>query len=177
MGGYAVAAPLALGGPPGWVAWAVTGTVLTVGAIWAGNEVYEATRDRAEPTTAPTTGTVAQTDTRTCETCARPYSVRVHAQGRDIGGTTRSTIGAPPLTQVGTPIPAAAGVALSQATWALLQRRQRQARAAAKASLDAFILARPPAGFTGQRSFYGPDRSGGKRYDVDSYGPGPNFIA
>lgn len=51
MGGYAIMAPAALGGPPGWLLWAVGGTAIIVGTVVLGREVYEATRpdDMAPP--------------------------------------------------------------------------------------------------------------------------------
>lgn len=172
MNGYAIMAPAALGGPPGWIAWAVGGTVITVGTVLLGKEIYDATR--ADPV--PTTRAVPRTDTRTCENCARPYSITVHAQGTDCGGTTGSTISAPALVNPGAPFPAAAGVGLSGATWALLSRRQASVRTTAKARLETWILNRPPGGFLGQKTFPASDPSGGKRYDTDSYGPSPNYI-
>ncbi|GFE52387.1 hypothetical protein So717_41400 [Roseobacter cerasinus] len=59
----------------------------------------------------------------------------------------------------------------------MLNRRQRNVRTQAKARLESWIAARPPAGYLGEKTFPASDPSGGKRYDVDSYGPSPNFIA
>ena len=174
MGGYAIMAPAALGGPPGWVLWAVGGTIITVGTILLGKEVYDATRADPVPTTrAPA---IPNTDVRPCENCARPYSIRVHAQGIDCGGTAGSTIGAPALANPTVPFPAAAGVALAGATWGVLTRRQRNVRILALANMERWILARPPAGFLGKRTFLASDPAGGKRYDTDSFGITPNYI-
>jgi hypothetical protein len=174
MAGYATLSPALAGGPPGWVLWAVGGTVLTVGALWATSKAVDMARsrvgERAEPRVIPRAVP--------CERCEppRPYAVRVHAQGRDCGGTSSSTIGAPPYTRIGVPITSGEGVALSAATWAILNRSQRSARTLAKARLDTWVLARPPGGFLGQKTFPASDPSGGKRYDVDSYGPSNNFV-
>ncbi len=168
MSGYAILAPAALGGPPGWVIWAVGGTAITVGTIFLGKKVYDATQDRSRA--------VPRTDTDTCQNCKRPYSITVHAQGTDCGGTTASTIGAPALVSVGVPFPAAAGVALSNATWGLLTKSQKKVRTAAKVKMETWILNRPPGGFLGQKTFPASDPSGGKRYDTDSYGPDNNYI-
>jgi hypothetical protein len=166
MNGYAIMAPAALGGPPGWVVWAVGGTAITVGTIFLGKKVYDATQAPAIP----------KTDAQTCENCKRPYSITVHAQGTDCGGTTSSTIGAPSLVSVGVPFPAAAGVALAEATWGVLTKSQKKVRTIAKAKMQGWILARPPSGYLGQKTFPASDPSGGKRYDTDSYGPSPNYI-
>jgi hypothetical protein len=174
MNGYAIMAPAALGGPPGWVAWAVGGTVITVGTVLLGKEVYD--RTVAAPNTTTRDRAVPQTTTRTCETCPRPYSITVHAQGVDCGGTSASTIGASALVNPSTPFPAASGVALSNVTWAMLSRRQQSVRAGVKVKLESWILARPPSGFLGQKSFPVLGMAGGVRYDTDSYGPSPNYI-
>lgn len=179
MAGYATLSPALAGGPPGWVVWAVGGTILTVGAVLVGSQALEMarSRDRAEPRVIPRTDACSASGTRQHCPNQRPYSVRVHAQGTDCGGTPRSTIGAPALSRQGSPITAGEGVALSIATWSLLSRTQRNTREMAKVSLEAFILARPPAGFLSKRSFPASDRRGGKRYDVDSFGPSANFIS
>ncbi|SDW34146.1 hypothetical protein SAMN04488001_0907 [Litoreibacter albidus] len=174
MNGYAIMGPAALGGPPGWALWAIGGTIITVGTVLLGNEVYQATR--AEPRAEPRAPAVPTTDTCATGNCPRPYSVRVHAQGMDCGGTSGSTIGAPAFVST-TPIPAATAIGLSQATWAMLGRRQRSIRTQAKVRLERYVLARPPAGYLGEKTFAASDPSGGKRYDVDSYGSTPNFIA
>lgn len=174
MSGYAIMAPAAVGGPPGWVLWAVGGTVITVGTVLLGKEVYDATR--AEPVPTTTAPAVPNTDTRVCTTCPRPYSITVHAQGTDCGGTSASTIGAPAMVNQGVPFPAATGVVLSNVTWALLARRQKNIRTLAKVRLERYVLARPPAGYLGQKTFPATDPSGGKRYDTDSYGPSPNYV-
>lgn len=156
----AAAAPLAGAGPPGWLALAVIG----VGSlIW-----YASTRDAAPVVSTPTT----ETDTQT-KKCDRPWTARVHAQGNDCGGTSSSTIGAPPIIKSAAPITRAEGMALSNATWAILNKRQQAIRIQAKTQLERYINATPPLG---QRSFPATDRSGGKRLDIDNYGCTPNFV-
>lgn len=174
MGGYAIMAPAALGGPPGWLLWAVGGTAITVGTVVLGREVYEATRpdDRAPPI-APA---VPTTDTCVSGNCPRPYSVRIHAQGSDIDGTSGGTKGAPPLVS-STPITVAATLALSQATWAMLTKREKKVRTGVKMQLERWVIKRPTNGFLGQKSFEVPSVRGGIRYDIDSFGTSPNLIS
>jgi hypothetical protein len=119
----------------------------------------------------------SRTQTRdvTVEDCPkRPWSVRVQAQGTDIGGTSGATVGAPPIVQK-SPIPASAGVALAGATFALLGSRQQRNRADAFEKCVEFIEARPPGGFLGTKSLYGLSRDN-NRFDIDSFGVSPNFI-
>ena len=181
MTGYAILSPALAGGPPGWVVWAVGGTVLTIGAIWAGSEVYEMSRagprDRVEPRSVPRTRTCERAGNRQdCEE-SRRYTARVQAQGTDCGGTTKSTIGVPALTKT-VPITVAEGLGLSTGTWALLSRSQRRVRADAKVRADEYISSGPSVGGRlREKSFPASDRSGGKRYDVDTYGSGPSFIS
>jgi|ERR1700754_1132802 len=180
MAGYAALSPALIGGPPGWVAWAVGGTVLTVGTLLIGREVYEMsrtrTRERVEPRAIPRAETCERTGSQ--QDCGPPrrYTARVHAQGTDCGGTTGSTIGMPALTKT-VPISVGEGLALSAGTWGLLNRSQRTVREVAKARADEYILTGPGAGGRlGQRSFPAIDRRGGKRYDVDCFGSGPSFV-
>ena len=111
------------------------------------------------------------------EDCAppRPWSVRVHARGDARRGASGSTVGAPPLVQQ-SPILVAQGVGLAAATFALLAGRIQRNLQAAYTKCTQFITARPPAGFLGSKSFYGLSRDN-NRFDMDSYGPSPNFIA
>ncbi|MBL3576397.1 hypothetical protein JMK10_19470 [Rhodovulum sulfidophilum] len=153
------ALPLTFAGPPGW---AVLGVVGLGTLLW-----YGATRERAPAV--PRT----ETDTQT-KTCDRPWTVRVHAQGNDCGGTSSSTIGAPPIVKTSAPVTRAEGIALSNATWALLNKRQQAIRVQSKTKLERYINSNPPLG---QRSFPASDRSGGKRMDIDNYGCSPNFLA
>lgn len=162
----AAAAPLIAFGPPGWAAFAVL-TVGTVGlAALAASRSRSISRSRAEP--------IARTDVAPCP--PRPWSVRVHAQGTDIGGTTGSTTGAPPIVQM-SPISAGQGVALATATYGMLGRRQQQNRAVAYEKCIEFIQSRPAnGGFLGSKSFYASSRDN-NRLDVDSYGPSNNFVS
>ena len=181
MSGYAALSPALLGGPPGWVAWAVGGTLLTVGTLLIGHQVYELSRERARERVEPR----AVPRVRTCEragsqqNCEEPrrYTVRVHAQGTDCGGTTGSTIGVPALTKP-VPITVGEGLALSAGTWALLNRSQKAVREVAKLRADQYIIGGPSAGgrFL-QHTFPASDRRGGKRYDVDCFGSGPSFVS
>lgn len=181
MAGYATLSPALAGGPPGWVVWAVGGTLLTIGAIWVGSEVYEMSRvrprERVEPHAVPRA--------RTCERAGvledcketRRYTARVHAQGTDCGGTSGSTIGVPALTKT-VPITVVEGLGLSAGTWDMLSRSQRNVREDAKVRADEYISNGPSAGGRfGQRSFPASDRRGGKRYDVDCFGSGPSFVS
>lgn len=72
----------------------------------------------------------------------------------------------------------AEGLLLSAATFALLSRGQREVLSFAQEKANAWIARLPPGGFLGKKSFYG---AGGKRekdrFDVDSFGCSPNFIA
>jgi hypothetical protein len=105
------------------------------------------------------------------------YGARVHAQGTDCGGRTGSTIGAPGINQA-TSVTVAQGLGLSDATWALLNRTQRSVRTQAKDNADQYIRDSPAAGGRlGKKSFPAIDRSGGKRYDVDTFGDGPSFTS
>lgn len=161
------AAPLLAGGPPGWLAYGV----IVVGGGIAGYLLYDELTDDDAPAVPNTT---TNTDTQTRE-CDRPWTCRVHAQGTDCGGTTGSTIGAPPIIKPSAPVTIAEGLALSAATFAMLNRRQAAVRVQAKARADRYIQNRPP--LNTQRSFPASDRRGGKRYDVDNYGCTPNFLA
>lgn len=160
------AAPLLGAGPPGWVAYAV----VVGGGVLVTYLAYDtATSNRAKTRT----GTQTATDTEV-RRCDRPWTARVHAQGSDCGGTSSSTIGAPPLVKRSAPVTQAEGLALSNATWSMLGSRQQAIRAQAKARLERYIQSRPPLG---QRSFPASDPSGGKRFDLDNYGCTPNFVA
>ncbi len=154
----AAAAPLVVAGPPGWL---VLGVIGVGGLIW-----YSKTRDQ----TTPVPATRADTQTKTCD---RPWTAHVHAQGKDCGGLSTSTIGAPTLVKQHAPVTRAEGLALSNATWAMLNRNQQKIRAQSKVQLERYINSNPPRG---QKSFPASDRSGGKRYDVDNYGCSPNFL-
>lgn len=161
----AAAAPALAFGPPGWAVFAVA--VLGTAAI--GILAYERSpaHSRARADT--------KADAVPVEECPnkRPWSVRVQAQGIDIGGTSGSTIGAPPIVQQ-SPIAAAQGVALASATYALLTSRQQKVRMVAYPKCVAFITS--CGGFLGKRTFQ--DRVGESvRFDVDSFGPSPNFIS
>lgn len=115
------------------------------------------------------------TSKRVCVECPRPWSVRTHAQGSDIGGTSGATVGASPIVKT-SPITVAEGVALAAATYGLLTRSQMKNLAGAYEGCVSFISKRPPYGFLGSRSFYGIGRDN-NRFDVDSFGPSNNFIA
>ena len=165
----AAAAPLVAFGPPGWVALGV----ITVGT--AGVMIWQATRNRSSDRAVPRAEPRAVP--QPCQDCQRPWSVRVHAQGTDVGGTTGSTVGAPPIVKRSGPVTTGEGVGLAGATYALLTRRQQGNLAGAYERCLQFIRARPAnGGFLGSRSFYGASRDN-NRFDVDSYGPSPNFVS
>lgn len=158
----AAAAPALAFGPPGWVVFAVAVVATAAVGVMAYERGRTRTRERAEPR--------AEDVPRV--PCPRPWSVRVHAQGTDIGGTSGATIGAPPIVQT-SPISKAQGAALAGATFALLTSRQQSNLALAYGKCVAFIESCP--GFLGSRSFYGRSRDN-NRFDVDSYGISPNFV-
>lgn len=171
MGGYAVAAPLNAAGPWGTVAWVIVGTGLTIAAA-AG--LMELSKSRETSTTTSTTTTATKTKT---ETCRQYYAVRIHAQGVDCGGTSSSTIGAPPVIQT-IPVLVVQGLALSLATRALLTRTQLKNRTLEIPKAEAYIVRGPTrGGYYGPKSFVNPLLRGGIRYDVDCYGCGNSFVA
>ena len=103
------------------------------------------------------------------------YTVRVHAQGEDCGGTTGSTIGAPALT-LPMPVPVADGLRLSAETQGLLNRRQLNVRSQVIAKAEDYIRRGPTEGGRfGPKSFVVRKVRGGLRYDVDCFGDGPSF--
>ncbi|MCF0043636.1 hypothetical protein [Dyadobacter fanqingshengii] len=182
MAGYGALAPALAGGPPGWVIWAVGGTALTIGAIWAGTELLENEREvtisRAEPRVIPKARQCAKgSSTQDCPNNKR-YGARVHAQGVDCGGESGSTIGAPGISRYVFPVTVLEGITLSDVTWAMLTKSQKSIREIAKAKADAYIITGPASGGRlGKKTFPADDRSGGKRYDVDTFGDGPSFIS
>jgi hypothetical protein len=162
----AAAAPALVLGPPGWIVFAAA-----VAATAATAVILAQTSSRSESRSEPKARDIIVED------CAPPrrWRVRVHAQGTHVGGTSGSTVGAPPLNQP-SPILVAQGVALADATFALLTARVQKNLQAAYEKCTQFIRVRPPHGFLGQKSFYGLSRDN-NRFDVDSFGPSPNFIA
>jgi len=162
------AAPAIAAGPPGWVVFALA----LAGSAALGALAGRHASSRSRSTSIPRTRDV------TIEDCPprRPWSVRVHAQGTDIDGTSGSTIGAPPVTQTSGPVCVAQGVALAGATFAMLEARPQRNLEPAFDRCVRFIEARPPAGFLGKRSFYGRSNDN-NRFDVDSFGPSNNFVS
>lgn len=177
MGTMVAGAPLLAGGPPGWLAYAALGVVTLVGGAIIVNSMDD-DDDWAETT--PTTGTQTQTDTdrRTCNT---PYTVRIHAQGAVIGGTSGATaIGLPPVVNPSAPIPVSQGLALATGVLGTLPRRARNTLSPAKVRMDRWMTRLPASGgFLGMKSHYPMGRAGpgGDRFDCDSFGCSPNFIA
>lgn len=107
----------------------------------------------------------------------RRYTVAVHAQGTDCGGETKSTIGAPAVTKP-IPLTVAEGLALSQATQAMLNRTQLNIREQVIAQAHKYIKTGPAGGGRfGKKSFPVLGIRGGIRYDVDCHGDGPSFVA
>jgi len=162
----AAAAPALAFGPPGWLVFAAAVVATVVVAGLAAEHSQSRPRSRSRPEAQPTENAIPKED------CPRPWSVRVHAQGTDIGGTSGSTVGAPAIVQ-GSPITVAQGVALAGATLALLTSRQQRNLAPAFEKCVAFIES--CRGFLGKKSFYGLSRDN-NRFDVDSFGPSPNFV-
>lgn len=172
MAGYVVTAPLNLAGPWGTVAWIVAGTVVTVGAAVGLVKLEESIRadSRAKDIAIPHTGT--RTETKKCDV----YSVRVHAQGVDCGGTSSSTIGAPALVKP-VPISVAEALLLSAATQVLLNRTQRKDRTIEIAKAENYIRRGPGGGgYYGPKSYLNFKLRGGIRYDVDCLGCGRSLI-
>ena len=159
-------APALEAGPPGWVAWAGLGIITGVGV----GIMY-----MASSKTETKTNTKVKTDTQTCEP---PWAEHVHAQGIDIGGTTKSTIGAPTVESCIAPIPVLEGIASAHATNAMLTEYQAKNR---KEQLPKLLkwLSNLPAngGFLGKHSFPNNKIPGGIRFDLDSFGRSNNFIS
>lgn len=171
MSGLLTLSPLLGFGPPGWVAWAVGGTVLTVATVVAGEAVLKTMQSR----TVSDTKAVPITGARK-ECPKQRFVVRVQAQGIDCGGTSASTIAAPALVKP-VPILVVEGLALSMQTWGLLSRTQKEIRTIAKGKADTYI-SRGPAngGYYGKKTFPAADQRGGKRYDVDCEGTGRSLV-
>jgi hypothetical protein len=104
--------------------------------------------------------------------CPR-YSVQIHAQGDDCGGTGKSTIG-DTTGEKSVPITVAEGIALSSRVQGMLNRSQLKVRKNAIAKAEKWIRSRPPHGAWGQHTF---PVAGTKnlRYDVDCRGTGNSF--
>jgi hypothetical protein len=173
MGGYAVAAPTLLIPPPwGEAAWLVGGTVITVGGALG------ITYLMSKPSATTNTDAKAVPKATECQDCNKKrYTVRVHAQGADCGGTSASTIGAPALT-LPTPITVGQGLGLSATTQAMLGKRQLAVRAGVIAKAENYIQTGPASGGRiGQKSFPVFGVAGGIRYDVDCFGDGPSFVS
>lgn len=178
----AIAASPALAfGPPGWVvfALAVVATVAVAGVVGVGGAaLVNQAQNQSKAQSEAKPGVIVQCPASTSEATKekkqkRPWSIRVHAQGTDIGGTTGSTVGAPPIVQM-SPILVAQGVALAAATFALLTARQQNNLQLAYAKCVNFI--QTCGGFLGSKSFYGRSRDN-NRFDLDSYGPSNNLVA
>lgn len=168
MGTLVAGAPLLAGGPPGWLAYAA----LAVGTVVVGGAIYMS-RSRSESQSRSTDRTTART--ADCVPC-RLWSVVTHAQGKDMGGTSGSTVGALPLL-FSVPIPAMTGAAHAHSTYALLNDTQRKVRAGAFARALKWLGERPAnGGFLGKKSFEVDGVKGGIRFDIDSYGPSNNFV-
>lgn len=171
MAAAAPAAPLLAFGPLGWIAYAVavTGSVIIGGVI-----VHEMSRSHTR--TDSTTRTITDTARQPC----RQWTVRIHAQGMIIGGTRSSTArGLPPIVKP-SPVTVAEGLVLSTGVLGTLTKTQIKRLSPAKIKLDRFISARPRhGGFLSKKSKYpgGKDDGTGDRFDVDSFGCSPNFIA
>ena len=160
------ASPALAFGPPGWVVFGVA----VVGTLVVGGELaWTVSKSQAVPDSR------IQAKAKDCTTtdCPRPWSVRVHAQGTDIGGTSGSTTGAPAIVQT-YPVAIAQGIALAGATYTLLTKSQKANLAPAYDKCIEFI--QTCGGFLGQKSFYGRSRDN-NRFDVDSYGISPNFVS
>jgi hypothetical protein len=167
MGTFAAGLPLLAGGPPGWLAYAALG----LGTLVVGGAIYMSS-SKSETTTSSRTTARTEAD---CVRC-RTWSVRTHAQGIDMGGTTGSTLGAPPVV-LSQPISALTGAANANTTYALLTPSQARIRADAFTRALKWLSERPAnGGYLGQKSFEVNGVRGGIRFDIDSFGPSNNFI-
>ncbi len=163
----AVAATPALAfGPPGWAFFAV----VAIGTLVVGGAVIS----QSSSTTQSKSKTKTKVKDKTCEECLRPWSIRVHAQGTQIGGSSGSTIGVPAIINT-RPITIIEGITLSASTYALLTKSQKKNLSTSFQKCNTFILSRSPWGFLGKKSFYGTSRDN-NRFDIDSFGITPNFI-
>lgn len=168
MGTLVAGAPLLAGGPPGWLAYGL----LAVGTVVVGGAVYMSQPRTSERSRVSDRTTARPAD---CVPC-RQWTVRTHAQGTDMGGTSGSTLGAPPITLT-VPIPALTGAANAQSTYAMLDNTQRRVRTEAFAKALRWLSERPAnGGFRGQKSFEVSGVRGGLRFDIDSFGPSNNFV-
>jgi len=165
MGAAVAASPVLAAGPPGWAVF---------GVVVVGTAAYGLAMSSSRGQTGSRSRTEARS--RTVEECPDPWSVRVHAQGRIIGGTSGSTIGAPRILKQ-SPVTVAEGIGLAGETFAMLTRRQKKELELAHESCKRFIASRPPRGFLGSQGFRVKDRKGGNRIDLDSFGPSENFQA
>jgi len=171
MAGYALTWELNLAGPWGTVAWVVVGTGLTI-AMGAGMAKLEDELSKSR-TRAPA---VPLSRTAECEKCKR-YTARVHAQGKDCGGRTTSTIGVPALVK-SIPVTVAEGLLLSKGTQGLLNRSQLEIRVNVIVQAEKYIMDGPKVGGRlREKSFVVRGVRGGIRYDVDTYGDGPSFVS
>lgn len=159
------AAPALAFGPPGWVVFAVA--AVATAAVGALSFSQSQARSEDKPRAIPR-------DVAVQDCNRRPWSVRVHAQGTDIGGSTGSTVGAPPIVQM-SPVTTAQGIALAAATFSMLGARIQRNLEPGYERCVAFIRTRPPTGFLGKKSFFGRSHDN-NRFDVDSFGLTPNFI-
>ncbi|WP_133511551.1 hypothetical protein [Candidatus Thiosymbion oneisti] len=162
--GAIAAAPALAAGPPGWAVF---------GVVAVGTAAY----GLAMSSSRHQTKSASQTkDATHCRGKCRDnkWSARVHAQGKIIGGTTKSTVGAPAIFKQ-SPVTVAEGIGRAEATFGMLTRRQKKELQIAYEGCKRFIESCPLKGFLGKKSSYGENRKGGNRIDVDSYGPSENF--
>jgi hypothetical protein len=148
-----------------------TGAICAVEACEPQDDPALPENARPEQKVTPSTATAVKEDDK-----KKRYTVAVHAQGKDCGGKTSSTIGAPAITKR-FPITVAEGLDQSMATQALLKARQLKIRAKVIMQAHEYIETGPAKGGRfGKKSFVVPGVAGGIRYDVDCHGDGPSFI-
>ncbi|WP_089726262.1 hypothetical protein [Candidatus Thiosymbion oneisti] len=163
--GAIAAAPALAAGPPGWAVF---------GVVAVGTAAY----GLAMSSSRHQTKSASQTkDATHCRGKCRDnkWSARVHAQGKIIGGTTKSTVGAPAIFKQ-SPVTVAEGIGRAEATFGMLTKRQKKVLELDHESCKRFIESCPSnGGFLGSETFPKKRRKGGNRIDLDSYGPSNNF--
>jgi len=164
MGAVVAAAPVLAAGPLGWAVFRVA----ALGTVAYGLAMSPSRSQTKSPSR-------TKEASRTMKEWEDNWSVRIHAQGRIIGGTSKSTIGAPAILKW-SPVTVAEGIGRTEATFGMLTRSQKKELLLAYERCKRFTASRPSkGGFLGKETFPKPRRKGGNRIDLDSFGPSENF--